>query len=192
MRLPDDIRSLPGRRFLLRDRRLRTAFHEACHAVTSIRFGREFVCVEIVRDEPVTILPVPGTPVARIVFGQVRWQTQAKDDAVIALAGLVCEQILNPHNRGLALLGGGMKDFDDAMEIVAFGGRYIGVADDADKETCYRYIEESVVPVARQMILGDWPAIMKVAEALAAKGKLEYAEVSAIVSACATNPEVAT
>ena len=93
------------------------------------------------------------------------------------------EQILNPHKRAVALLSGGMKDYDDAMGVVAFGGRYIGVPDDGDKKTCSHYIDEVLVPIAHRMIVDDWTGIMKVAEALAAKGKLEYSEVMAVLFA---------
>jgi hypothetical protein len=177
MRLPNDIRSLRGRKALFRDLQLRIACHEVSHAITSVRLGREFERVEIVKVSPKG-RNTPEDIIAHVLYPkQARSQSQAKDDAMIVIAGYVYEIILNPHDRFVALLSGAIKDYQMAMELVNFGGRYIGVPDNADRETCGRFIEEVLVPATRRMVVEDWDAIMKVGEVLAARGILGYAEV---------------
>jgi hypothetical protein len=177
MRLPDDIRSLHGRKQLHRNRRLKIACHEASHAIVALRVENPFLYLELLKVEKEDHASFQEV-LAHMVFahGRKRDQRDAIDDAATELAGYAYEAILYPHTRGIGLLTGAMNDWRQAMQSIQFSG----IVGD-DRHAIDRYIEYDLLPIVHGMIISDWDTIMRIGEMLAAKGRLSYAEVVEIV-----------
>jgi len=180
MKLTDEIRNLRGRKQMLRDRRLHDACHEASHAVMALHHGHPFTIV-LVGDETVGGQRLRGR--LMLASGRVYTDT-AIPAAKVALAGHCFNRIVNPHvNDAVLGLLGTMGDLRMAIDCVKFwaGG------DDAQTEFI---IFKSIVPQVHKFLIENWETILRIGTALAARGKLSYAEVKKLAATKSTAPRI--
>jgi hypothetical protein len=194
MRLPDDIRNLPHRRRLHRDRLLKTACYEAAHTIYAVRTGVDFLGVRI-GSETVDSRTL-HSDITR--FGAVEaagrfspdpdfqyyrsdiyptghgWEDAAK----LSLAGHVFEGIVDPHHSGFYLmLMGSMSDFQQAIETTKWG---LYVEDQTTKDygrLIDDTIEQELMPPVRKLLIENWTSIIRIGELLKERKMLTPAEV---------------
>jgi hypothetical protein len=171
MKLTDEIRGLSDRKKLHRDGRLKSACHEAAHALLSLHLDIPFVGIEV-GDKTVERNGTSTEIRGRLIVGDYKYtRRDALSVARVSLAGVAYERIVNPHGNILtALLSGAWFDYTQAAECVEFSGL-------VDEPNVEKLIDNQLLPKVHGFIIENWNAIMHVGTALAHSGELSYTKV---------------
>ena len=195
MRLPDEIRNLPHRKRLHRDRTLKTACHEAAHTMYALRHGINFLEVRVGRETIDTNLhsddlncksvDIAGRLVPDPNYEYYRSNIYPKghgwdDAAKLSLAGHIFAKIVNPsYNDTLLMLMGSANDYRQAWEFTKWG-LFVeeGVATSRDAERC---VDNALPPLVRKFLLENWESIIALGEILKERKVLTAEEVKQAV-----------
>lgn len=196
MKLPNELRNLEGRKQLHRDRRLKTACHEASHALYALRHGITFIEVHVGQetidsnlhsdDLKCKSVDIAGRVIADPAYQYFRSSVYPighgwEDAAKISLAGHEFERIVNPHHNDIYLmLTGSANDYQQALEMTKWGlfAEEYGV----DGREVERVIDKELIPPVRKFLLENWDTVMHVGRALAEAGELNYEQVEALAA----------
>jgi hypothetical protein len=195
MRLPNDIRNLPHRKRLHRDRTLKWACHEAAHTMYALRHGINFLEVRVGRetidanpnsddlncksvDITGRLVPDPNYEYYRSSIYPTGhgWDDAAK----LSLAGHAFEQIVDPHHSDLCLMFmGSANDYRQALEFVKWG--LFVEEGDADGREAERTIDNVLIPAVRKFLLENWESVIALGEILNERKMLTAEEVKQAV-----------
>jgi len=189
MKLTGELRNLEGRKRLHKDARLKSACHEACHCLISLEVNQPFVRVEVgaqtlenarwyADTEPETV-NIGGRVVVDETY-QVYTKT-AEAAAQVSLAGYVFERIVDPHSNGfVAMLSGAMTDMKQAFEWIRWWSENRGY--ELDEQAIEKYIDKVLIPPVRKHLIANWATVIRVGEALAQSGSLDFTQVRSLVA----------
>jgi hypothetical protein len=187
MRLTNELRNLEGRKRLHRDKRLKTACHEACHCLIALKVGMPFIRVEVGAQtlknarwhcdaKPETV-DIDGRVVMDVEH-KVRVQS-ADAAAQVSLAGYAFQRIVDPHSNGfVAMLSGADVDMRQAIEWIRWKSEGLELNwNDIEIE---EYVDELTLEV-RQHLIANWSTVMRLGQALAEAGSLEFTQVRSVI-----------
>lgn len=194
-KLPDEIRNLPQRKRLHRDRTLKSACHEAAHALYALHHGISFFEVRVGQETIDTNLhsddlnyqsvEIGGRVVADPAYQYFRSNVYPKghgweDGAKFSLAGHVFEQIVDPHHDDFFLmLMGSMNDYRQALEMTKWG--LFAEEGGVDKWEIERTIHKELIPPVRKFLLENWESVIALGETLKERKVLTAEEVKQAV-----------
>jgi hypothetical protein len=194
MKLTHELRNLEGRKLLHRDRRLKSACHEAAHALYALRHGIAFLEVRVGQETITSNLhsdnlkcesvDVAGRLVADPAYQYFRSSVYPighgwDDAAKLSLAGHEFERIVNPHHNDLYLMfTGSMNDYRQALEMTKWGlfAEEYGL----DGREVERVIDKELIPAVRQFLLKNWDVVMRIGQRLSEAGELDYEQVKTL------------
>lgn len=176
LKLTDEIRQL-DRKKIQRNPRLRTACHEAAHALMHLYVGFPFISVRVKEepaeghigvlfDNPKSLGRVVSDPTYKIHLDE------ALDAAKCCLAGHCFGQIISPRRGDLALLlTGSSGDYLQAVDYLRWAG---WAAEDAEK------MIDHLCPDVRRFLVENWGTLLTLGERLAKEGELAYEQVKVV------------
>ena len=150
-----------------------TAIHEAAHAVIRHRICRRpFNRVAIYDTEDDPRQPIPGTlggleVTPTVIFGK----ENAANSVIETLAGPIAEARLRKVSLATIALSTGWHDYTSASEVI-----------ERLKEAGWAGAGELEIKTAPRAVTQYWPEIVTVADALKARGSLDYDEFLAVIA----------